>query len=65
MDEKNKEDSIEKWQDIFGKSYFPSELGEAQDMANNIKKGVIKVAPTGLLNQEQGTKIREHRFYGE
>ncbi|HFJ9379798.1 TPA: cyclic GMP-AMP synthase DncV-like nucleotidyltransferase [Bacillus paranthracis] len=65
MDEKNKEDSIEKWQDIFGKSYFPSELGEAQDMANNIKKGGIKVAPTGLLNQEQGTKIREHRFYGE
>lgn len=65
MDEKNKEDSIEKWQDIFGKSYFPTELGEAKDMANRINNGLIKAASTGLLTQEQGTKIREHRFYGE
>src|SRR5690606_35227394 len=29
MDETDKEKSIEKWQEIFGKNYFPKDLGEA------------------------------------
>ncbi|WP_316572057.1 SMODS domain-containing nucleotidyltransferase [Neobacillus sp. YIM B06451] len=65
MNDTDKDSSIEKWQDIFGKSYFPSELGEAKDMADKIKQGAVKVSSIGLLNTEQGTKLRDHRFYGE
>lgn len=65
LNDPDKDSSIEKWQDIFGKSYFPSSLGEAKDMADKISKGLVKVAPAGFLNSEHGSKIRDHRFYGE
>lgn len=65
LEEKDKETSIEKWQDIFGKTYFPSTLGEAKDMADNISRGLVKVSAVGTLNQDFGTKVRDHRFYGE
>ncbi|WP_235991727.1 SMODS domain-containing nucleotidyltransferase [Metabacillus schmidteae] len=65
LDEKNKEESIKLWQDIFGSSYFPSELGEASNMARSIQSGSVLVSSTGELNSFQGTPIKEHRFYGE
>lgn len=65
LNEKDKEASIEKWQSIFGKSYFPSTLGEAKDMADNISRGLVKVSAAGTLNQDHGTKVRDHRFYGK
>ncbi|GIN23391.1 SMODS domain-containing nucleotidyltransferase [Siminovitchia fordii] len=64
LDEKNKEESIKLWQDIFGTD-FPSELGEASNMAKSIQSGSVLVSSTGELNFTQGTAIREHRFYGE
>ncbi|MDE3838760.1 nucleotidyltransferase [Bacillus methanolicus] len=65
LDDKDKESSIEKWQNIFGKSYFPSSLGEVKDMADNISRGLVKVSSAGILNQDHGTKVRDHRFYGK
>lgn len=65
LDESNKEKSIEKWQSIFGKDSFPSELGEASLMASNIQSGSIFVSPDGTLNNKVGTRIKDHRFYGE
>lgn len=65
MNESNKAKSIEKWQNIFGKSYFPSELSNASDMAKNINAGAVMISAAGELNMSQGTKIKEHRFYGE
>lgn len=64
LDESDKDKSIEKWQDIFGKNYFPSELGEAKAMANTIQKGSAFVSSTGVLNKDSGIPIKDHRFYG-
>ncbi|MFA1820073.1 cyclic GMP-AMP synthase DncV-like nucleotidyltransferase [Virgibacillus oceani] len=64
IDEKNKDKSVEKWQDIFG-SNFPSDLGEVASMAKSIDRGEVKVDETGSLNKLTGTKIKDHRFYGE
>lgn len=65
LDEKDKDASIKKWQAIIGSAYFPSSLGEAENMARNIAAGTVMVNSTGVLNREQGTAIKEHRFYGE
>lgn len=64
MDESNKEESIKLWQVIFGSSYFPSTLGDSNNMAKNILAGSVLVSSTGQLNSAQGTTIKEHRFYG-
>jgi hypothetical protein len=64
MDETDKDKSIEKWQDIFGDNYFPSELSEAKAMANTIQKGSVFVSSTGALNKDSGVLIKDHRFYG-
>lgn len=64
LDDKDKEASIEKWQNIFGTTFFPSTLGEGKEMANQIQDGTVKVNPTGHLTREEGTKIKSHRFYG-
>lgn len=64
MDETDKEESIKLWQAIFGSSYFPSTLGDANNMAKSILAGSVLVSSTGELNSAQGTTIKEHRFYG-
>ncbi len=64
MDETDKEKSIEKWQEIFGKNYFPSELGEANAMANQIQNKSVFVSSAGILTSNEGTRIKDHRFYG-
>ncbi|MDQ0230941.1 SMODS domain-containing nucleotidyltransferase [Metabacillus malikii] len=65
LDEKDKDKSIEKWQAIFGSADFPSSLGETENMARNIAIGTVMVNSKGHLNREEGTTIKEHRFYGE
>jgi len=65
MDEKDKDESIKKWQAIFGSTDFPSSLGETENMARNIAAGVAMVNSKGQLNRDEGTAIKEHRFYGE
>lgn len=65
LDEENKDESIRKWQAIFGSSDFPSSLGETENMARNIASGAILVNPTGQLNKVHGTTLKDHRFYGE
>lgn len=64
LDEKDKDESIKMWQDIFGSTDFPSTLGEAKNMAQNIQSGSVFVSTTGGLNSIEGTAIKEHRFYG-
>jgi hypothetical protein len=65
LEDEKKDSSIQKWQDIFGKDYFPSELGNAQAMASSVRAGAVMVSQSGNLNLEEGTKIKDHRFYGE
>ncbi|GGB53131.1 SMODS domain-containing nucleotidyltransferase [Fictibacillus barbaricus] len=65
LEDDDKESSIKKWQDIFGKEYFPSELGAAKAMATSVRAGAVMVGTSGHLNMEEGTKIKDHRFYGE
>lgn len=63
LEEEDKDKSIKLWQDIFG-SKFPSTLPEAANMSQNIKNGNVFVSSAGVLNNETGRQIQEHRFYG-
>jgi hypothetical protein len=65
LDEKDKDESIKKWQYIFGSADFPSSLGEGENMAKNIVSGTILVNSKGQLNSIEGPAIKEHRFYGD
>jgi len=65
LHEKDKESSIEKWKNIFGEIYFPSDLGEGKNMADKVRNGEMKVNSTGQLNTQSGTKVKDHRFYGD
>lgn len=61
----SKESSIEKWQAIFGKNKFPSELPEGAKMAQAAAAGAVFVNKEGMLNlNNQGTVVKEHRFFG-
>lgn len=65
LEDSNKDSSLKKWQDIFGKSKFPSELPEGARMAASVSAGTVFVNSKGILNQDQqGTVIKEHRFFG-
>ncbi|MFC0298454.1 SMODS domain-containing nucleotidyltransferase [Geobacillus jurassicus] len=62
----DKESSIEKWQAIFGKEKFPSELSEGAKMAEAVATGAVFVNREGILNQRnEGIPIKEHRFFGK
>ncbi|WP_191566218.1 SMODS domain-containing nucleotidyltransferase [Metabacillus idriensis] len=64
-EESDKEISIAKWQAIFGKNKFPSELPEGAKMAEAAAAGAVYVNKNGILNYDsQGTVIKEHRFFG-
>jgi hypothetical protein len=64
LDEEDKYESIKKWKDIIFGDKFPSELSEAKDFSEEIKRGKVKVNSEGRLNSNSGQKIQEHRFYG-
>ncbi|WP_416044593.1 SMODS domain-containing nucleotidyltransferase [Clostridium tyrobutyricum] len=63
LDEKDSDKSIKMWRNIFGNK-FPDELPEEADSSENIKNGNILVNSSGMLNNVEGTKILEHRFFG-
>lgn len=63
LDEKDSDDSIKMWRDIFGNK-FPEELPEEANSAENIKKGTVLVNSAGTLNAVKGKRIPEHRFFG-
>lgn len=61
----DKKTSIDKWQAIFGKTKFPSELPEGAKMAEAAAAGTVFVNKEGILNHSnQGAVLREHRFFG-
>ncbi|NBI07537.1 nucleotidyltransferase [Senegalia massiliensis] len=64
LEENDEDKSIEKWQDIFGTT-FPSQLSEGASMAKSISEGTAYIDHSGHINRNIGTKIPEHRFYGE
>lgn len=65
FEDSNRESSIEKWQEIFGSSKFPSELPDGAKMAAAAAAGTVYVSKEGTLNQSsQGTLLKEHRFFG-
>jgi hypothetical protein len=64
LEEKDKDESIKKWQAIFGSADFPSSLGETKNMARSIASGGVFVNSIGQLNSEHGTALKDHRFYG-
>lgn len=64
LDEEDKDESIKKWQGIFGDK-FPSELSEAKNFSEKVRAGNVVVGTDGLLNTNNGQHIPPHRFYGQ
>ena len=68
-DEKDKEKSINLWQELFGQSYFPKTLDNGAKTAEAVSAGTAYVNSKGNVilgkpERERGLPIKEHRSFG-
>ena len=69
LDERDKDKSIELWQDIFGANYFPKTLEGAAKVVEAVSAGGAYVSSTGQVSigkpqDEKGVLIPRHRSFG-
>jgi hypothetical protein len=66
IDNKENDEAIQIWKDVFGKEFRLSDVEEAKAFSNQLSEGSLKAASTGAISSTVGRNIPASKgFYGD